>query len=347
VADTPDLAPILKPLFGVFALVGWVILIGLHLVWRATFGWLFTTLADFLDVGIPIPHFGDLHPFGSVADWLRSLDRNVDGALVGAANRLEHAAVWLLSRVGYFFGWIAREIEGLALDVEHALLRLVRVTIPRLIRAALRRVWRELRALARYARKMIPRLARQLFRFTKWATHQIAAGARHLAVVFKWIKAVVRLHWRVISALLKRALRLERALMPRGFRRLFVAALGPLGLAWLLTDNLLRLGKWLARLDYGAVYEFTKDALAIASETDLCKLMAYQYDVAVLVFEPVMQALVGLEDWFCRHAGESMPSAIELRPGYGGGWTPSATPPLRRHERLAPGVPLPHGVIQA
>lgn len=289
--------PVLAPVFGLLAVVGWFALIGLHYLWHYTFGWLFRTMADLLDrVGIPTGVFGTKHLFGPLSSWLRSLDRNVDHGLVSAANDLEHVAVWLFSRTGHFFSRIVSTLTGLALGVEHALAKVVRVTVPRLIRHALSFVWRELRALGRYARKMIPLLLRKIAGFAKWATHKIVAGARHLGVLWKWVRAVVALHWRIIRALVKRALRLERALLPSGFRKLLVAAFGPLGLLWLFGDSVARFGRGVLGWSYNLVSAFVRYfrkldepfvlAEFVAVERELTHLVLHELAFIVSEFKP-------------------------------------------------------------
>lgn len=348
--DSAPGPPILKPVFGILAAIGWLLLMGLHVIWRVTFGWLFTTLAGLIDVGIPIPHFHDPHPFGHVADWLRSLDRNVDNALVTAANQLEHVAVWLFSRLGWLISRVPHELVALALAVEQKFIRLIRVTVPHLIRDLLRFVWRELRALGRYARKMIPKLARQLFRFSRWAAHEISKGARHLGFVFKWAKAAFLLHWRAIMGIWRRLKSIEHALVPKRFRGMVAKALKLLGLEWLFGANIIALGAWLLALDIGPVREWVKDAISFAGNTDICKVASYQFDVALFIFDPVMQELIGLSEWVCHHSGHTLPSATGGTAGYIAAWEPSATPriaDLKDTRRLAPNVPLPRGVISA
>lgn len=345
-ANGGPVLPVLKVVGGLLGLLGWLFFLGLQRVWRNTFGWLFATLADLLDVvHIPIPHFADPHPFGNVAAWLRSLNRNVSTALAVAADASEHLAVWLFSRVRLAFSWIGREIEHLAADVLALGLRIVRVYVPNLVRRLLRFVWKELRALGRYARKMIPKLARQLFRFSKWAAHRIAAAARHVGFLWKWAKAVIRLHWRAIRGLVSRALRLERKLLPKGFRKLFVAALGPLGLLWLMTDTFRMFGKWLSRQPLEDIREWVADA---TEAVNFCKLAAYEYDVAVHVVLPALDKIVSAQDWYCTLGKDTLPTAVVGHPGYLEAWEPSATPrgthPLVSG-RLAPELPLPQRQI--
>jgi hypothetical protein len=340
-ADSGPGLPVLKVVGGLLGLLSWVFFLGLQRVWRWTFGWIFTTLAALLDaVRIPIPLHSDVHPFGAIADWLRSLNRNVAHQLALFADRSEHLAVWLFSRVRLAFSWVRREIENLAADVLAMGLRIVRVTVPHLVARLLRFVWKELRALGRYARRMIPKLARQLFRFSKWATHEILKGARHVGFLWKWFKAVVRLHWRAILGAWKAIRGIEHRLVPKRFR----------GLGFLFGGNVQAVGSWLLVRDRDAVWEFVKDAVRFGGRQDLCQLAAYQFDIAVYVFEPVMQKLIGVTDWVCRHEGHTLPSATADTPRYAAGWAPSATPPIDTPftpKRLAPNVPLPRGVIEA
>jgi hypothetical protein len=343
--------PVLKPVFGVFAVVGWLVLIGLHILWHYTLGWVFTTLADLLDrVSIPTGLFGRKHLFGSVSSWLRSLDRNVDNALVHAANNLEHAAVWLFSRVGYLVGWFGRELKGLALAVEQKFLRFASVTIPRFIHSLLAVVWRELRALGRYARKMLPKLARQLFRFSKWAVHEIAKGARHVGFLWKWAKAVLLFHWHVIHGLLRRVYKVEHALLPKGFRKLFVAALGPLGVLWILNDTVFRWALYIMAHP-GETWEWVKDQVVFVLNENVCLSADFAYDVAVFVLEPVFRREIGLTLWICHPERGDLPHGCTYPTRYAGSWEPHGTPTEAElgwgTERLAPGVPLPAGVIQA
>lgn len=337
----------LKPVFGIFAVVGWLVLLGLHVVWRFSFGWLFTTLADLLDA-VSISGLGiHIKPFGSVSAWLRSLDRNVDYAFVHAANNLEHTAVWLFSRVGHVLGWIGNQIAAVALGAEHAIRKLIRVTIPRLVHRLLRALWSEVRRIVNYARKMIPKLLKQITRFAKWAKHEIAKGARHLGFLWKWAKAVLKYHWKIIRGALKRLHALERKLTPKGFRKLLIGALGPLGWLWLVTDGMLHFAKWMARQPLGAIVEWVTDEVEGLALADMCDMADFVVDVNEYVFEPILRDLIGLTNLLCKPTKHRVPSGVPYPVTYALGWTPSASPALGDIERLAPGIPLPRGVVKA
>jgi hypothetical protein len=343
--------PVLKPVFGIFAVLGWVILVGLHVVWRYSFGWLFRTLADFLDVDIGLPHLPSIHPFGSVARWLRSLDRNVDYALVHAANQLEHVAVWLFSRVGHLLDLLVSRVKALTLGVEHAILRLIKVTIPRLVARLLKLVWRELRALSKYARKMLPKLLKQLTRFSKWAAHEIAKGTRHLGFLWKWAKATFKAIWPLLRALGKRLGRLEKALTKHGFLNLLLPALRALDITWITARNIILVGKWIVTLDYGSIYEYVRNQVVFVLNENVCLTAEFTYDLAVFVLEPVLKKEIALTMWICHPERGDVPSGCSYPTRYAGEWEPSATPTEESlawgKERLAPGVPLPDGVILA
>lgn len=341
---------VLRVVGGLFGLVGWFAFLGLQRAWRQTFGWLFRTFADLVDVGIPIPRFRDPHPFGHVANWLRSLDQNVYAQLGYLALQSEHLAVWLFSRLQLMFSWLGREVEGLAGDVLAFAVRLVKVTIPRLVGRLLRAVWREVKAQARAFRQLFTVLGRKLLKLGRALVRVAIKDARSLLRFSRWTLGTVRRHWKAISGVVAMLHKVLNKLTPRQFSGLFAHALHSLGVPWLLATNVKRIGAWVMRLDIGAVYEFVSDAVIIIGGTDLCRLASYQYDVAVHVFEPVMMQLVGVTDWFCRHEGFTLPSACDDSPGYDGAWAPSATAPIVEAytpSRLAPGEPLPRGVVKA
>jgi hypothetical protein len=337
--------PVLRVVGGLFGILAWIVLLGLQRVWRSTFGWIFRTLAALLDKLVLDVKFVHWEPFGGVADWLRSLDRNISYALAIAANKSEHLAVWLFSRIAYVVRLLGREIDGLAADVVGAFTRFARATIPRLVRSLLKLLWRTVRGIVSYARKMIPQLLRKITRFAKWATNQISRAARHLGFLWKWAKYVLRKHWQAIRAALKLGDRLLAKLTPKGFRKLLLFAFGGLGILWVITDNVRLVGKWLAREPVQDVREWVHDA---TQAVNFCTLSAFQYDVAVHVVEPLLTSMVSQQDWYCTLDGDSLPSAVTAKPGYLGAWEPSATPARPRpliSKRLAPELPLPQRTI--
>lgn len=342
--------PVLRVVAGLFGLVGWFAFVGLQRAWRITFGWLFSTLADLIDVGIPIPRFSDPHPFGRVADWLRSLDHNVYAQLGYLALQSEHLAVWLFSRLRLMFSWLGREVEGLAGDVLAFAVRLVKVTIPRLVGRLLRALWREVKAQARAFRTLLTSLSRKLLRLGHALVRVALKDARDLLHFTRWTFGTIRRNWKAISGVAKMLRKLLDRFTPTQFSGLLAHALHSLGVPWLLATNVKRIGAWIMRLDIAAVWEFVEDAVTFLTTTDMCKLASYQMDLVVFVFDPVMQEVVALTEWFCVHSGDSLPSATTARPGYAGAWQPSATPeltPLYAQRRLAPDLPLPNGVIEA
>jgi hypothetical protein len=339
-----------KAVFGIFAVVGWLGLMGLHVIWHYTFGWIFRTLGDLIDVGIPTGIFGTKHPFAAPADWLRSLDRNVDAAIVDSANDLEHSVVWLFSRLTHLVGRIGQRFVAIALAVEQAVWKLVRVTVPRLVHKLTGGLLHEIGAVGRFARKLLPKLLGLLndarhavARALKWELRQLAKFGKRFIHGFRDIYKTVR-------SLIKRINRLERWLLGKRGLRFVRWALGKLKLGFLLTYNWRLGGQWWNRWSAADVVEFTKDAVTFAGAIDVCKVAEYNYDVAVHVFEPIMQQLVGLSEFFCQHQGETLASGMDYKPGYGGNWEASGTPPITGPfvpQRLAPQVPLPRGQIKA
>jgi hypothetical protein len=249
--------PVLKVVGGLFGLLAWLFFLGLQRVWRSTFGWLFTTLADLLDaVHIPIPHFADPHPFGNVAAWLRSLNRNVSHALAVAADASEHLAVWLFSRVRLAFAWIGREIEHLAADVLHMGLWVVRVYVPRLIRKLTHQIVRGWAMIWKYLRSQLPAIWRLLKRYGRSIAHQAGVELHH------WVKGLRAFAWlegkllRFVRAASRRLVALERRFVPRGMRK-WLAALFPIfGIAWLLGQSWKRLGEGILRWSWNMVGAF-------------------------------------------------------------------------------------------
>ncbi len=296
-ADTKSGPPVLKVVGGLFGLLSWLFFLGLQRVWHFTFGWLFKTLADLLDrVGIPTGFFGTKHLFGSVSAWLRSLDRNVANQLAHLADQSERLAVWLFSRLRLTFGWIGREIEGLAGDVLGFAARLVRVTIPRLVGRLLRFVWKELRKLGRFARglaKTVYALRHKFGKFLLWTTRKFFKlqlwAVKRLGHLFTFF-------WGHVFHLIGRVLALEHKLIPKGFRKPLLAALGPLGLIWLISDSAITFGKSIVRWSYKEATALARyfgkldDPIDlhefVAVEKELTKLILHELAFIVSEFKP-------------------------------------------------------------
>ncbi len=251
--------PVLRVVAGLFGLFTWIGFLAVQRIWRATFGWLFDTLAGLLDqVTIPIPFHSDVHPFGSVANWLRSLSHNVYALLGRLALDSEHQAVWLFSRLQLAFRWTGREIEGLARDALTQILRTIYVYVPHLIRKAVSGLVRKAVNLARGFVKLEAKVARYALRFGKALAHQIANEARHFTWFVKLEKTLARKLYGIIRSASKRLTHLANALVPKRFRALLYAALPFLGLAWLLGQNVKRLGKDILHWSHDALTWFLR-----------------------------------------------------------------------------------------
>ncbi len=182
-------------------------------------------------------------------------------------------------------------------------------------------------------------------------------GIHKLAVFMHKGLKLLRLGWLLgihslegLGLKLFKALKLGALVGAHDLKKLVHRILIDLGLAPLFAANVARGMAWMVKQDVVAVFEFVKDAVEIIGTTDMCKLAAYQFDLAVFIFDPVMQALIGVTDWFCFHSGDQLPSATKGTSGYLLAWAPSATPPIDgpyTPQRLAPDLPLPRGVLKA
>lgn len=236
--------PVLRVVAGLFGIVAWIGFLALQRGWRVTFGWLFNTLAGLLDaITIPIPFHSDLHPFGAVAHWLRSLDHNVYSQLGVLAIKSENLAVWLFSRLRYALAWVGKEIEGLAADLLTQILRLIYVYIPRWLAQFGRRLaqgfartWKYLRATIPTLRRYVNALRRNLVKSLARTFHKLAAFAK----LERWILGKFLSFERAVN---KRLLNLLLAFVPKRFRKWLLATFAPLGIIWLLSQNWIRLGK--------------------------------------------------------------------------------------------------------
>ncbi len=252
-------AAVLRVVAGLFGLVTWLGFLALQRIWRVSLGWVFTTLADLLDaVKIGLPHLGSVKPFGHVAAWLRSLSQNVYSLLGRLALDSEHQAVWLFSRLQLAYRWTGREIEGLARDALTQLLRTIYVYIPHLIRRAVVGLVRKAYDLARGFVKLEVKVAKLAFRFGKSLAHQLANEARHFAWFVKLEKALASKLLSLSRSVSKRLIHLTNSLVPKRFRALLYAALPFLGLAWLLGQNVKRLGKEILHWSHDALTWFLR-----------------------------------------------------------------------------------------
>lgn len=256
-ADNGPVLPVLKVVGGLLGLLGWLFFLGLQRVWRATFGWLFTTLAGLLEeVRIPIPHFHDPRPLTGVAAWLRSLNRNVSTALARAADASEHLAVWLFSRVRLAFSWMKREIESLPGDVLHLGEWIARVYVPRLVRHLWHAFTKGWSRIWKYIRSQIPAMLRLLKRYGRDIARQAGRELHHWTKnlhLFAWLERKVI---GFIRAAAKRLIALERHFVPKGLRKWLAAIFPIFGIAWLLGNSWRRLGEAVLRWSYRMVRGF-------------------------------------------------------------------------------------------
>lgn len=287
---------VLKVVAGLFGLVSWIVLLGLQRVWGATFGWVFRTLGTILDdITIPIPFRADLHPFGSVADWLRSLDRNVSHALAAAALGAEHLAVWLFTRLRFVAHLLGRELRALANELVAQLLRLVTVYLPRWLGRLMRQVTRGWARIWHYVRSQLPAIWRLLKRYGRSIARAAGRELRH------WLKLLKRFLWLerkllgFIRSAAHRLTALERKLVPGRWRK-WLAALFPIfGISWLLGSSWKRLGRGLLRWSHDMITAFLRyfgrldDAVTLENLTeeaqDLVGVMTRALDFWISEFD--------------------------------------------------------------
>ena len=330
-------------LLGFSSLVAFVVAWALNQLWKHTIGYMFDKFAK---IGIPTGFFGSIHPFS----FLESVNNSVHDYLSKLAGASEHAMVTLLGAALRSFLALGNELGALAEAVEKKFVGLIVGTIPRLVRNALGAVWAQLRR--------IPALVKRVDHLLGYVTRQVAGALKRAArwelrQLLKFGKSLTHTLggvWRNFKNLWRLARHIEKQLTGRHLLRLVHTAMGKLGAGFVFTYHWKYVGSWLTKFSIADIVEFVQDAVTFATETDMCKLAAYNYDVAVYVFEPVMAELIGVTEWFCSHKGESLPSATATRPGYLEAWAPSATPSIIlpfTPARLAPDEPLPRGVIRA
>lgn len=303
----------IEAIAGLLAIVACLVCLGLGRAWAATIGWLFTSLAGQLRRVSIHTRLIDWEPFGPVADFLESLDRNVREALNYAALKSEKGAVWLFAQAWHQLRWLGREIGDLADTVAHAFDRTIRVDVPHAVRAALAPTLRAVHgidrklgrlealehALAKRLQHGIDRLDRAV---TKTLPHAIAhVGAR------------VGITARQIRRLARRVARAERHLGVAAMTAAVAIALGRLGLRWIRCPALGRIGRRIGCGGFGVLEEFLAVTFEALLVLDLCRYALAAQRLARLVV-PQLGAVLLVKNAVCLGGGASYPTAHDSPP---------------------------------
>jgi hypothetical protein len=247
----------------------WVVAWGLRIIWAATIGWVFVSLAGQLD-RVRLPRIvGGGHLFGSVSAFLRSVDRNVRHALAYAALRSENAVAWLINKMWFQLLWMARELSALAHATEHALSTITVTGVEKALKVTAATLGRRLLAVTGVLSVLnlvaIPLIRRQIVALGHRITHAVAIPAHAIAGA---LPRIGRLERRAESQA-HRLTKLEKATVGIGTAAFGLALLRRLGLGWLKCDRVGRAGKAVCGMNPNLLESLLVDVAVLTIALDL------------------------------------------------------------------------------
>jgi hypothetical protein len=300
----------IEALAGLFAILAFVVLLGLQQTWRATIGWLFLKLADLLDaVSFSVAHI-TVAPFGFAANALRAASHNVYAALGYAAIHVERGALWLFHQAAHQLQWLGREIEGLSLDTWRAFDVVYTHGIPVGVRL--------------HTKPLAQKVARVDARTRTWEHHSrvTEAGLTHKAAVTHKAVAVTLPHAigatnarvgitsRQLRRLSRRLSKVEKLTLGAGAAALVATAFGRLGLRWLRCPALGRVGRKIGCGGFGFLETLLAETFEAMLILDLCRMAVAMQRLAREVV-PALGVFLLVENAVCLGGGASLPSAFD------------------------------------
>jgi hypothetical protein len=282
------------------ALIAFVVAWGLAHGWAATFGYLFSKVANWT---IHVAHFSvtPFHALGEVDTYVR---KQLDQFQAMS----EHAMVYTLGKAIELTQWTAYTVEKLAADtwhgIEHRTATVTHTVTNTITHKVLKPVVEKITAASGITAARFNAL-----------THRVSALAAHVAHIAATIPhdialapTKVGITSKQLRRLARRTSALEKATIGLGAVALVTAALGRMGLGWLRCPSLLRMGRRLGCVGFGwleAFFATTFEALVVL---DLCRFALAAQQLARLLV-PQLAGTLLVQNAVCLGGGASYPSA--------------------------------------
>jgi hypothetical protein len=282
------------------ALIAFVVAWGLAHGWAATFGYLFSRIANWT---IHVAHFSvtPFHALGQVDTYVR---RQLDQFQAMS----EHAMVYTFGKAIELTQWTAYTIEKLAADtwhgIEHRTATATHTVTNTITHKVLKPVVQKITAASGITAAMYRTL-----------THRVSALAAHVAHIAATIPHDIALAptrvgitSKALRRLARRTTALERATIGLGAVALVTAALGRMGLGWLRCPSLLRMGRRLGCVGFGWIEAFFATTFEALVVLDLCKFALAAQQLARLIV-PHLAGTLLVQNAVCLGGGSRLPSA--------------------------------------